>query len=182
MPLSAQPRGPARPKGFGGDVPRLPAFHKRLQRAAQADSAGCAGDDGDGLLGCIHTMMRVSVDIIFFKNELLRMYVRVLRTIELEALQIFKAVVDYGGVTRAATQLHRVPSKRYDAVKTAGGRPKTLLRLWVAIPVKRQTARMLGIKRATLRAWLNTQIVAIRTLVLSTAAKEQSKIINWKRV
>jgi len=33
-----------------------------------------------------------------------------LRTIELEALQIFKAVVDYGGVTRAAAQLHRVPS------------------------------------------------------------------------
>ena len=38
------------------------------------------------------------------------MSVRVLRTIELEALQIFKAVVDYGGVTRAAAQLHRVPS------------------------------------------------------------------------
>ncbi|MBV8640252.1 MAG: LysR family transcriptional regulator, partial [Verrucomicrobia bacterium] len=29
---------------------------------------------------------------------------------ELEALQIFKAVVDCGGVTRAAAQLHRVPS------------------------------------------------------------------------
>jgi DNA-binding transcriptional LysR family regulator len=55
-------------------------------------------------------MVRVSVDIPFFKNELLRMSVRVLRTIELEALQIFKAVVDYGGVTRAAAQLHRVPS------------------------------------------------------------------------
>jgi hypothetical protein len=27
----------------------------------------------------------------------------------LEALQIFKAVVDFGGVTRAAAQLHRVP-------------------------------------------------------------------------
>jgi DNA-binding transcriptional LysR family regulator len=55
-------------------------------------------------------MVRVSVDIPFCKNELLRMSVRVLRTIELEALQIFKAVVDYGGVTRAAAQLHRVPS------------------------------------------------------------------------
>ena len=55
-------------------------------------------------------MVRVSVDIPFFKNELLRMSVRALRTIELEALQIFKAVVDYGGVTRAAAQLHRVPS------------------------------------------------------------------------
>ena len=38
------------------------------------------------------------------------MAVRILRTIELEALQIFKAVVDCGGVTRAAAQLHRVPS------------------------------------------------------------------------
>jgi DNA-binding transcriptional LysR family regulator len=52
----------------------------------------------------------VSVDIVLFENELLRMSVRVLRTIELEALQIFKAVVDYGGITRAAAQLHRVPS------------------------------------------------------------------------
>ena len=54
--------------------------------------------------------MRVSVDITFFKNELLRMSVLLLRTIDLEALQIFKAVVDFGGVTRAAAQLHRVPS------------------------------------------------------------------------
>ena len=54
--------------------------------------------------------MRVSIDIGFYKNELLRMSVSVLRTIELEALQIFKAVVDFGGVTRAAAQLHRVPS------------------------------------------------------------------------
>jgi hypothetical protein len=37
-------------------------------------------------------MMRVSVDITFFKNELLRMSVPVLRTIDLDALQIFKAV------------------------------------------------------------------------------------------
>jgi hypothetical protein len=35
-------------------------------------------------------MVRVSIDIVFFKNELLRMSVSVLRTIELEALQIFK--------------------------------------------------------------------------------------------
>src|SRR6201984_881935 len=55
-------------------------------------------------------MMRVSVDITFFKNELLRMSVALLRTIELDALQISKAVVDFGGVTRAAEQLHRVPS------------------------------------------------------------------------
>jgi DNA-binding transcriptional LysR family regulator len=47
--------------------------------------------------------LRVSV-------ELLRMSVSVLRTIELDALQIFKAVVDFGGVTRAAAHLHRVPS------------------------------------------------------------------------
>jgi hypothetical protein len=51
-------------------------------------------------------MMRVSVDITFFKNELLRMSVPLLRTIDLDALQIFKAVVDFGGVTRAAAQLH----------------------------------------------------------------------------
>jgi len=55
-------------------------------------------------------MARVSIDIAFYKNELLRMSVSVLRTIELDALQIFKAVVDFGGVTRAAAQLHRVPS------------------------------------------------------------------------
>ena len=55
-------------------------------------------------------MMRVSVNITFFKNELLRMAVPLLRTIDLDALQIFKAVVDFGGVTRAAAQLHRVPS------------------------------------------------------------------------
>jgi DNA-binding transcriptional LysR family regulator len=54
--------------------------------------------------------LRVSVDIKFFNNEVLWMSVLFLRTIELEALQIFKAVVDYGGVTRAAAQLHRVPS------------------------------------------------------------------------
>ena len=36
------------------------------------------------------------------------MSVRVLRTIELEALQIFKAVVDFGGVTRAAAHFAEV--------------------------------------------------------------------------
>lgn len=55
-------------------------------------------------------MVRVSVDVSFLKNELLRMSIRALRTIDLDALQIFKAVVDCGGVTRAAAQLHRVPS------------------------------------------------------------------------
>src|ERR1700722_8856524 len=55
-------------------------------------------------------MVRVSIDTAFYKSELIRMSVHVLRTIELEALQIFKAVVDFGGVTRAAAQLHRVPS------------------------------------------------------------------------
>ena len=55
-------------------------------------------------------MVRVSIDTAFYKSELLRMSVSVLRTIELDALQIFKAVVDFGGVTRAAAQLHRVPS------------------------------------------------------------------------
>jgi DNA-binding transcriptional LysR family regulator len=55
-------------------------------------------------------MVRVSIAIVLYKSELLRMSVHVLRTIELQALQIFKAVVDFGGVTRAAAQLHRVPS------------------------------------------------------------------------
>jgi len=37
-------------------------------------------------------MMRVSVDITFFKNELLRMSVPFLRTIDLDALQIYGQV------------------------------------------------------------------------------------------
>ena len=49
--------------------------------------------------------MRVSIDIVFYKNELFRISVHVLRTIELDALEIFKAVVDCGGVTKAAAQL-----------------------------------------------------------------------------
>src|SRR5258708_13023020 len=55
-------------------------------------------------------MGKVSIDIVFFKNEFLRMSVPLSRTMDLDALQIFKAVVDFGGVTRAAAQLHRVPS------------------------------------------------------------------------
>ena len=37
-------------------------------------------------------MMRVSVDITFFKNELLRMSVPLLRTIDLDPLQIYGQV------------------------------------------------------------------------------------------
>ena len=65
---------------------------------AQADSAGPAGDDRDGVLG-VHCnllflcMGNVSIDTVFFKNEFSRMSVSVLRTIDLDALQIFKAVV-----------------------------------------------------------------------------------------
>jgi DNA-binding transcriptional LysR family regulator len=40
-----------------------------------------------------------------------------MRTLELGALQIFKAVVDEGGVARAATRLHRVPSNVTTRVK-----------------------------------------------------------------
>jgi hypothetical protein len=49
------------------------------------------------------------------------MSVHVLRTIELDALQIFKAVVDCG-VTRAAARAASRAFKHHDAVKTAGGR------------------------------------------------------------
>jgi hypothetical protein len=51
--------------------------------------------------------VRVSIDIVFFKNELLRIPVSVLRRIELEALQIFKAVVDFGGVFGANSHAGR---------------------------------------------------------------------------
>src|SRR5258708_16381119 len=54
--------------------------------------------------------LRVSIDTAFYKNELLRMSVHVLRTIELRALEMFTAVVDCGGVIRAAVQVPRVPS------------------------------------------------------------------------
>ncbi len=40
-----------------------------------------------------------------------------MRTIDLGALQIFKAVVDEGGVAKAATRLHRVPSNVTTRVK-----------------------------------------------------------------
>jgi hypothetical protein len=45
-------------------------------------------------------MGKISIDIVFFENEFLRISVPLLRTIDLDALQIFKAVVDFGGVTR----------------------------------------------------------------------------------
>jgi hypothetical protein len=38
-------------------------------------------------------MVRVSIDTDFYKSELLRISVHVLRTIELRTLEIFKAVV-----------------------------------------------------------------------------------------
>src|SRR6202045_4452560 len=55
-------------------------------------------------------MIRVSIDVAFDKSELLRMSIHVLRTIELQALEILKAVADCGVVIRGAAQLHRVPS------------------------------------------------------------------------
>jgi hypothetical protein len=48
--------------------------------------------------------LRVSIDTAFYKNELLRMSVHVLRTIELGALEIFKAV--------EARQKDRLPAGR----------------------------------------------------------------------
>ncbi len=78
-----------------GGAHHAPAAFEQCLCHAQADSARSAGDDGDRLLGCIHRMsfcLRVSIDIAFYKNELLRMSVHVLRTIELGALEIFKAV------------------------------------------------------------------------------------------
>jgi hypothetical protein len=47
------------------------------------------------------------------------MSVHVLRTIELEALQIFKAVVDFGGVNKGCCAPASGAFKRYDALKTA---------------------------------------------------------------
>ena len=40
-----------------------------------------------------------------------------MRTIDLGALEIFKAVVEHGGVSRAAAKLHRVPSNVTTRVK-----------------------------------------------------------------
>lgn len=34
-----------------------------------------------------------------------------MRNIDLDSVQVFQAVVDYGGITKAAAQLNRVPSK-----------------------------------------------------------------------
>jgi hypothetical protein len=49
------------------------------------------------------------------------MSVHVLRTIEPDTLEIFKAVVDSGGVTRAAAQAPSRAFKRHDAIETTGG-------------------------------------------------------------
>lgn len=53
----------------------------------------------------------------FSKNELLTYRVLELRNLDLDSLQIFKAVVDYGGITNAAAQLNRVQSNITTRVK-----------------------------------------------------------------
>lgn len=50
-----------------------------------------------------------------------------MRTIDLEALEIFKTVVEQGGVTRAAAKLHRVPSNVTTRVKQLEERLETTL-------------------------------------------------------
>src|SRR6266478_7629930 len=66
--------------------------------------------------------MRVSIDTAFYKSELLRMSVHVWRTIELDALQIFKAVVDFRRSNKGCCAPASGAFKRYHAVKTAGRR------------------------------------------------------------
>jgi DNA-binding transcriptional LysR family regulator len=48
---------------------------------------------------------------------LLKYWILVLRNIDLDSLQIFKAVVDFGGITNAAAQLNRVQSNITTRVK-----------------------------------------------------------------
>jgi DNA-binding transcriptional LysR family regulator len=51
------------------------------------------------------------------KNEFLRLIVLEMRKIDLDDLHIFRSVVREGGVTRAATLLHRVPSNVTTRIK-----------------------------------------------------------------
>lgn len=51
------------------------------------------------------------------KNEFLRWRILDLRNLDLDSLQIFKAVIDFGGITNAAAQLNRVQSNITTRVK-----------------------------------------------------------------
>src|SRR6187402_3678892 len=55
-------------------------------------------------------MLRLDAESRQSTNELLRTIILVMRTLDLDSLEIFRAVVSEGGVIRAAGKLNRVQS------------------------------------------------------------------------
>jgi hypothetical protein len=69
--------------------------------------------------------LRVSIDTVFYKNELLRTSVHVLRTLELDTLEIFKAVVARTGKTAQ----REIASDWIEAYKKSAGFVSSLVRI-----------------------------------------------------
>ncbi|KGK28120.1 hypothetical protein GT93_25805 [Pseudomonas plecoglossicida] len=61
--------------------------------------------------------VRVYAAEVFSNNDLSAYRILQMRNLDLDSLQIFKAVVDYGGITNAAAQLNRVQSNITTRVK-----------------------------------------------------------------
>jgi len=69
-----------------------------------------------------------------------------MRNIDLAALEIFKAVSEHGGITKAATRLHRVPSNVTTRVKQLEERlgTKLFLRRNRRLVLSAEGKRLLG--------------------------------------